>query len=614
MRVGAHYLGRGKGEFIVWAPFLKKVDVKIVSPEVRVHPMEKDDRGYWRAHVEGISSQTRYLYQLDEQKDRPDPASHFQPEGVHKPSQVVDHQAFDWEDNCWRGVELSRMFIYELHVGTFTPEGTFEAVIARLDELKDFGLNTIEIMPVAQFPGERNWGYDGVYPFAVQNSYGGPEGLKRLVNESHKRGMAVILDVVYNHFGPEGNYTRDFAPYFSTKYRTPWGDAINYDDACNDEVRNFFIENALHWFSHYHLDALRLDAIHAIFDMSARPFLMDLAREVEGLSKQAGRKFYLIAENDLNDPKVIRPRELGGYGLDAYWCDDFHHALHTLLTGERSGYYLDFGGMEHLVKSLREGFIYSGQYSLYRSKSHGNSSLDRGADQMVVFIQNHDQVGNRMLGDRLSRLADFESLKLAAGVILLSPFIPLLFMGEEYGETAPFLYFISHSDPGLIEAVRKGRKEEFKEFTWKEEPPDPQDMRTFQNSKLQWEARKQGKQEILLNFYQDLITLRKETPALSNLDKKSLDVIGFEEDLVLFMKRWDNDSHLLCIFNFNRKDRKLAASPYRGEWRKVLDSSDEAWLGTGALLPERLVSGQELVIRGRSLAIYIKEGDVSDAL
>ncbi|MEW6378150.1 MAG: malto-oligosyltrehalose trehalohydrolase [bacterium] len=607
MRVGAHYLGKGKSEFAVWAPFRKSVAVNIVSPEARIIPMDRDLRGYWKALVEGVPPGARYLFRLDDQMDRPDPASHFQPEGVHKASLLVDHQAFEWEDTCWRGIELSKMITYELHVGTFTREGTFEAIIPRLDEIRDIGLNTIEIMPVAQFPGERNWGYDGVYPYAVQNSYGGPHGLKKLVNESHRRGIAVILDVVYNHFGPEGNYVRDYGPYFSSRYRTPWGDAINFDDTYNTEVRNFFIENALHWFLNYHIDALRLDAIHAIFDMSARPFLLELAEKVEELSKQAGRKFRLIAENDLNDPKVIRPRELGGYGLDAHWCDDFHHALHTLLTGENSGYYLDFGRMEHLVTSLREGFVYSGQYSRYRHKNHGSSSLDRGADQMVVFAQNHDQVGNRMLGERLSTLVDFESMKLAAGVLLLSPYLPLLFMGEEYGETAPFLYFISHSDPALVEAVRKGRREEFGEFTWLEEPPDPQDPRTFVNSKIHWEGRKNGKQGILLNFYQDLITLRREVAAFSNLDKRSMDAFGLEEDLILFMRRWKDESHILGIFNFNLSDRKLLAFPYREEWKKILDSSDEIWLGPGALLPEKIVSGQETMIRRRSLAIYARE-------
>lgn len=612
MRVGAHYLGEGKCEFTVWATFPKKVAVKIVSsgPQERIIPLSRDAKGYWKTLAEGVFPGTLYLYQLDGQQELPDPASQFQPDGVHQHSAVVDHSAFNWTDSCWRGVELSRMIIYELHVGTFTQDGTFEAVIPRLDDLKDIGINTIEIMPVSQFPGERNWGYDGVYPFAVQNSYGGPEGLKKLVNESHNREMSVILDVVYNHFGPEGNYLRAFGPYFSTKYRTSWGDAINFDEARNDEVMDFFSENALSWFRDYHLDALRLDAVHAIFDMSVNPFPQELARRVHEFSREVGGNFYLIAEDDLNDPKVIKPRDLGGYGLDGYWCEDFHHALHTLLTGESTGYYLDFGGIEQLAKSLREGFIYSGQYSRYRSKTHGNPSLDRGVGQLVVFSQNHDQVGNRMLGERLSSLVDFESLKLAAGAVLLSPFVPLLFMGEEYGETAPFLYFISHSDPALIEAVRKGRKEEFKEFSWVKEPPDPYDLQTFLNSKIRWKTRKEGKQGTLLNFYQKLIKIRKRIPALANLDKRCLDVCGFEDDLIVFMKRRADYSdpvgsnRILCIFSFNQADKTLSATPYRGPWKKILDSSDEVWQGPGALLPDAINPGQEITIRGHSLAIY----------
>src|SRR4030066_1209493 len=320
------------------------------------------------------------------------------------------------------------MIMYEIHVGTFTPEGTFDAVILRLDELSVLGINTIELMPVAQFPGERNWGYDGTYPFAVQNSYGGPEGLKILINECHKKGMAVILDVVYNHFGPEGNYLWDYGPYFTDRYKTPWGQAINYDDLYSNEVRNFFIENALHWFKNYHFDALRLDAIHGIFDFSAKAFLQELAEKVEEFSSSEGKKYYLIAESDLNDSRVIRPGNMGGYGIDAQWCDDFHHAVHTLLVHENKGYYVDFGETEHLVKSFREGFVYSGQYSEYRKRNHGNSSRDCPAEQFIVFTQNHDQVGNRMFGERLSNLVSFESLKLAAGAVLLSPYIPLLFM------------------------------------------------------------------------------------------------------------------------------------------------------------------------------------------
>jgi maltooligosyltrehalose trehalohydrolase len=605
--IGANYFTNGKCEFSVWAPFLKKVELKMVLPEQKTVLMEKDDKGYWTAALDDTYPEIRYVYRLEGERERPDPASHFQPQGVHGPSQVIDHNLFNWEDGNWRGIPISEMIMYELHVGTFTQEGTFDSVISRLDELRDFGVNAIEIMPVAQFPGDRNWGYDGVYPFAVQNSYGGPDRLKRLVNECHKKGIAVILDVVYNHLGPEGNYLWDYGPYFTDKYRTPWGQAINFDDVYSNEVRNFFIENTLHWFSNYHIDALRLDAIHGIADMSAKPFLQELAERVEEFSLKKGRRFYLIAESDLNDAKVIRPRELGGYGIDAQWCDDLHHSIHTIITDEREGYYVDFGKIEHLIKSMREGFVYSGQYSRYRKRNHGNSSKDRRDEQFIVFSQNHDQIGNRALGERLSNLVSFESLKIIAGIIILSPYVPLLFMGEEYGENAPFLYFISHSDPILVEAVRDGRKEEFKAFNWKGELPDPQSIDTFLKSKIKWKKRETGNHKILLDFYRHLIKLRKETPAFSNLDKDSLEVSVSEIDRVIFMRRWKDDSHVFSAFNFNRSDVKQGIY-LEGRWRKTLDSSDSIWSGSGTLLPELIIGSEELVIRGESFVIYSKEG------
>ncbi|OGW47151.1 MAG: malto-oligosyltrehalose trehalohydrolase [Nitrospirae bacterium RBG_13_41_22] len=610
MKIGYQYLGNGRREFIVWAPLLNNVDLKIVSPERLTFPMKKDEKGYWRIVVEEVFPGALYLYGLDEKRDRPDPASHFQPEGVHGPSKIIDHSSFKWEDREWKGIPLSEMIMYELHVGTFTHEGTFKAVIKRIDDLLDVGINAIEIMPVAQFPGERNWGYDGTYPFAVQNSYGGPEGLKLLVNECHKKGLAVILDVVYNHFGPEGNYLWDYGPYFTDRYKTPWGQAINYDDLYSNEVRNFFIENALHWFKNYHIDALRLDAIHGIFDFSAKAFLQELAEKVEEFSSSEGKKYYLIAESDLNDSRVIRSRNIGGYGIDAQWCDDFHHGVHTLLTGENRGYYIDFGRIEHLAKSVREGFVYSGQYSEYRKRNYGNSSENIPASQLIVFSQNHDQVGNRTLGDRLSTLVSFEASKLAAGAVLLSPYIPLLFMGEEYGEDNPFLYFVSHSDQNLIEAVRKGRKEEFKTFKWNCEPPDPQSIETFLRSKIAWDKRYQGKHKVLCDFYNELIQLRRTIPALSNLDKECLDIFGLEDKRVLLMRRWKDESNVFIIFNFDNADVRLTAPLIEGIWRKHLDSSEDMWNGPGTIIQEIISQGSELTVRGLSFVLYIKSGEI----
>jgi maltooligosyltrehalose trehalohydrolase len=608
--IGASYDGRSREcSFCVWAPFRDKVEVKIFSPADRTVPMDRDDRGYWRAVVDHILPRAYYVYRLDGERERPDPASRFQPDGVHGPSEVVDHAAFPWTDRGWSGLPLSSMIMYELHTGTFTPEGTFEAIIPRLGDLKDLGVNAIELMPVAQFPGDRNWGYDGVYPFAVQNSYGGPVGLKRFVNACHGRGLAVILDVVYNHLGPEGNYLRDFGPYFTDRYRTPWGQAVNFDGPYSDEVRNYFIANALHWITEYHIDALRIDAIHGIFDFSAGHFLRELGEAVHLHAQSVRRDVYVIPESDLNDVRVISPVEVGGYGLDAQWNDDFHHALHTLLTGERTGYYEDFGKIEHLEKALREGFIYSGEYSLFRKRRHGSSSKDRPGHQFVVFSQNHDQVGNRMRGERLTSLASFEALKLAAGAVLLAPNIPLLFMGEEYGEEAPFLYFVSHGDKALIEAVRKGRSDEFKHCAWDGEPPDPQDERTFLASKINWEERGQGGHAVLLNFYRALIKLRRETPALSELDRDRLAVSAVADSRVITFRQWNGlgTSHVYGIFNFETNDVNIAMSAPEGRWRKVVDSADRAWNGPGTMIPAVVHSGDGVTMRGQSTALFFCE-------
>jgi len=604
VRVGAFFSADRTSTFTVWAPFRKNVELKIVEPESRIVPMEQDEKGYWHTEVHGLSAETRYVYRLDGERERPDPASHFQPSGVHEPSQVVNHSLFNWTDKTWRLFPLEEMIIYELHVGTFTPQGTFGAILPRLQEFNDLGINTIELMPVAQFPGTRNWGYDGVSLYAVQDSYGGPDGLKKLVNACHEQGIAVILDVVYNHLGPEGNYLRDYGPYFTDKYKTPWGMAINFDDAYSNEVRNFYIENALHWIKHYHIDGFRLDAVHGISDLSAKPFLQELAESVYEFSTGEKRRVYLIAESDLNDTRIIRPRELGGYGLDAQWCDDFHHCIHTLLTGEQDGYYCDFGSMADLVKSMREGFVYSGIYSVFRKRNHGNSSRDMPAYQFIVFSQNHDQTGNRAFGERLSQLVSFEALKLAAGVVLFSPYIPLIFMGEEYGEETQFLYFVSHSDPALVEAVRKGRREEFQTFTWKKEPPDPQDEDTFRTSKLQWEKRENGKHQILLNFYQYLIGLRKKLPSLGSCNKENLEVYAFEEEKVLCMQRWKKQDRVFCIFNFNTTDVKLRLAFPEGTWEKIVDSSDVNWTGPGSFLPSEIDRGSDMNFRGHSFAVF----------
>jgi maltooligosyltrehalose trehalohydrolase len=603
LQLGAKYQGEGTCEFSLWAPYHSELFLRVISPQELLIPMKKMANGYWSVKVRGVNPGTQYYFQPNSSQPRPDPASHFQPQGVHGPSQVVDHHKFSWKDNNWRGVPLKEMLIYEIHVGTFTPEGNFAAVISRLLQLKELGINAIEIMPVAQFPGERNWGYDGAYPFSVQNSYGGPDALKELVNKAHQCGIAVILDVVYNHLGPEGNYLAEFAPYFTDKYKTPWGNAINFDDKDNQGTRNYFVQNALHWFENYHVDALRLDAIHGIFDQSPKHILRELAEEAAKYSIAKGRKFYLTAESDLNQEIVVRDQKKGGYGIDAQWNDDFHHAVHALLTKENSGYYADFGTLEQLMKSFLEGFIYSGQYSTYRQKNHGTSSKDIPAERFVAFIQNHDQVGNRMFGERLSTLIPFEALKLAAGVMFISPYIPLLFMGEEFAEETPFLYFISHSDPALAEAVRKGRSQEFAAFGWQKELPNPQAEKTFLDSKIKWEERGQGRHKCMFEFYKKLISLRNQIPALAHLSKKDLKIKCVAENILL-LERWHLRSKIIGVMNFDPGQSSVELKEIKGKAAKLLDSSAREFGGPGEVAPNAFRGSVELKLNAHNFLIY----------
>jgi len=606
--IGANYLGDDKTGFLVWAPFRKRVEVRVITPFKQTMPLEKDERGYFSTIAEGMPAGSRYFYCLDEKSEYPDPASRFQPQGVHGPSQVTD-LAFPWEDSHWPRLPLQEYIIYEIHTGTFTPEGTFDAIIDHLDELKEMGITAIELMPVAQFPGNRNWGYDGVYPFAVQDSYGGPSGLKRLVNACHRMGLAVILDVVYNHLGPEGNHLAEFGPYFTDRYHTPWGAALNFDGAYSDEVRRFFIENALYWITEFHIDALRLDALHAILDISSYTFLEELAVSVHKQAEKLNRRIYLIGESAANSARLIRPRKLGGYGLDAQWNDDFHHALHVLLTGEKTGYYQDFGELSQLVKAFKEGFIYSGGYSPFRKHRHGTSSKDIPAERFVVFAQNHDQVGNRALGERLSQNVTFGALKLAAGMVLLSPFVPLIFMGEEYGETAPFPYFVSHSVPALIEVVRKGRRDEFAAFGWRGEIPDPQDEAPFLSARLNHGLREEGWHKVLYDFYRELIHLRKDNAALACLSKDNMEVRGDEADRILVIRHWQKGGEVAIIYNLNDKEMTTAFSLPEGRWRKLLDSADKKWRGNGSTVPGQIGSNGKtaLTLEPKSFVLLEKE-------
>ena len=575
--LGAHYEGEQQCSFAVWAPNCESLELHVVAPSERVLPLRKGDNGYFTGLVEGVGPGSRYFYRLDGNTERPDPASRLQPQGVHGPSEIVA-ATFSWEDAHWFGTPLRDYIIYELHVGTFTEEGTFDAIIPELEKLKELGVTAIELMPVGQFPGNRNWGYDGVFPFAVQDSYGGPEALKRLVNAAHLQGLAVVLDVVYNHLGPEGNHLRDFAPYFTERYQTPWGAALNFDGEHSAEVRRFFFENARQWQSEFHIDALRLDAVHTIRDFSAIPFLQELARQTRRQAEVLNRRCYLIAESDLNDPRLISPEVVGGYGLDAQWTDDFHHCLHVLLTGERDGYYADYGGVEQLAKLFEQAYAYTGQYSRFRKRPHGSPARLNTPGQFVVFSQNHDQVGNRLQGDRLSRLADPDVLKLAAGAVLLSPFIPLLFMGEEYGEPAPFQYVISHTDPELVEAVRRGRREEFSGFDWRGEVPDPQSEETFRRCVLRREACcVEPSHRALYEFYRELVRVRKAAPEISLAQKEEVQAQGFAVEQALLVLFGQPAPSLLLVLGFAGTPHGLDFQIPEGTWKKLLDSSDPRW-------------------------------------
>jgi len=501
-------------EFRVWAPRASRAEVVLGE---RLMPMRRAAGGWWACLVDEAGPGSDYAFSLDGGPPRPDPRSAFQPRGVHGPSRVVDHAAFGWCDGGWRGVPLPGSVLYECHVGTFSAEGTFDGAIEHLGHLASLGVDAIELLPVAEFPGRRGWGYDGADLFAPHHGYGGPEGLKRLVGAAHAHGLGVVMDVVYNHLGPAGNYLPEFGPYFSSRHRTTWGDAVNFDGPGSDEVRRFVIDNALSWLRDYHCDGLRLDAVHAIVDESATHILEALAAEVDALAAHVRRPLFLIAESDLNDPRFVRGREAGGYGLDASWADEWHHALHATLTGEASGYYQDFGPLTLLAKALRQAWVYDGTYSPHRRRVHGRPVTGLAGGQFVVCAQNHDQIGNRAAGERTSALLSQGRLRVAAALLLTSPFVPMLFQGEEWGAATPFQYFTDHEDPELGRAVSEGRRDEFSAFGWDpDDVPDPQHPATFERSRLDWAEPGKDHHAGLLAWHRRLIALRRHLPALTD--------------------------------------------------------------------------------------------------
>ena len=558
-------------ELRVWAPFARNLDLLVGHERT---PMTSGEDGWFHAPAPSAD----YSFSIDGGAPRPDPRSPWQPHGVHGPSRVVDHSSFPWTDASWPGAALQEAIVYELHVGTFSREGTFEGAIARLDHLASLGITAVELMPVNEFPGRHGWGYDGVDLFAPHHAYGGPAGLKRLVDACHARGLAVVIDVVYNHLGPAGNYLREFGPYFTDRYSTPWGDAVNFDDSGSTEVRTFFIDNALAWFENYHVDGLRLDAIHAIYDMSATHFLEELATRVDQLEGRLGRPLWLIAESDLNDPKVVRTRDEHGFGIDAQWSDDLHHSLHGLLTGERDGYYADFGRVADVAKALRDAFVYDGRISSFRGRRHGRPTDDLPGHRFLGYLQTHDQVGNRALGERAGALMSADLLKVGAALVMTSPFVPMLFQGEEWAAATPFQYFTDHEDPELGRAVSEGRRREFQAFGWApEEVPDPQDPDTFLRSKLDWSELDEQPHADMLDWYRQLIRLRRETPALSDGRRDLVRTEFDEQEMLLTVSR----GPVTIVCNFAPLARDLAVD-LRGS-RLLLSSAKEPEVISGGI-------------------------------
>lgn len=570
----------------VWAPASPAVSlVTTDAGGCETIAMRSEGGGYFVHREPRVAEGLRYKYRLSDAGDYPDPASRWQPEGVHGDSSVFFPDTYGWSDETWKGIARRELVIYELHVGVFTPQGTLDAIVPRLPQLMSLGVTALELMPVAQFAGDRNWGYDAVYPYAVQNSYGGPRALQRLVDAAHKQGMGVILDVIYNHFGPEGNYLSRYGPYFTDRYRTPWGTAVNFDGPQSDAVRRFVVDNARMWVRDFHVDGLRLDAVHAIYDFGARHILAEIKAAVQREAGSAGRIVHVIAESNQNDVRLIRSPARGGFGLDGVWNDDFHHSVHSLLSGERDGYYQDFGEAAHLAKSFNRVFVYDGCYSPFRRRRHGSRVGATDRTRFVVCVQNHDQVGNRARGDRPSESAAPPAQRLACGLLLLSPFVPLLFMGEEYGETSPFAFFCSFGDPQLIEAVRRGRREEFAalKFKWGGDIPDPQDPRTFAACKLKWAWPQGSPQSQRRLLYEDLLKARRDWPVLGDRQNTNARVVNSSEanraDIMLI--RRGGEEGLLIAANLTAD--KSATDVLQLAGKKAILSTEDMRYGGGRL-------------------------------
>jgi maltooligosyltrehalose trehalohydrolase len=542
-------------QFEIWAPRVKKIAVQVNGGSL---PMcGPDGEGWWRLCVEDAGPGTDYGFTVsDEAAVYPDPRSLHQPHGVHGLSRVYDQGAFIWTDAGFQPAPLSSAVVYELHVGTFTSGATLDAAVDKLVYLKDLGITHVELMPVAAFAGNHGWGYDGVALFAVHQPYGGPDALKRFVDAAHEAGLAVLLDVVYNHFGPSGNYTGKFGPYIVDTHHTPWGGAVNLEGRWAHQVRRFFVDNALMWMRDFHIDGLRLDAVHAFVDRSAIHFLEQLSIETKRLEATLGRGKVLVAESDSNDLRIVTAREAGGFGIDAQWSDDFHHALFALLyPGQAEGYYADFGSLRQFAKAIEHTFVYDGIFSRYRKRVHGRAPRNLSQHKFLGYIQNHDQIGNRAIGERLHESVGFGRAKIAAALVLLSPFVPMIFQGEEWAASSPFQYFADHEDPKLARAVSEGRRKEFEAFGWAPDSiPDPEKPETWLRSKLKWGEAGEGKHAEMLAWYRELIRLRRSTPSLNCGEPGNAQVTFDEPEQWLTLKRGE----VLLHCNLGTQDHAFA--------------------------------------------------------
>jgi maltooligosyltrehalose trehalohydrolase len=596
----------GSTTFRVWAPLIPHLGLHLLGERERTVGLEAERGGYHQVVVNDAVPGTTYRFVLPDGKQTSDPASRSQPSGVGGPSEVFDAGDFSWNDAAFRPPASREYIIYEMHIGTFTAAGTLDAAAGALEHLVDLGVTAVELMPLAQFPGKRNWGYDAVFPFAVQNSYGGPRALQRFVDTAHRHGLAVVLDVVYNHLGPEGNILDLYGPYFTDRYRTPWGQAVNVDGPGSDDVRSYFVSNAIWWFDSFHVDALRLDAVHGIVDTSAKPFLLELSQATKALGSRLGRPLVLIAESADNNPLLVSEPDCGGSGIDSQWNDDFHHALHTVLTGESNGYYEDYGRKDELCTAISDGFVFQGEFSQFRRRRHGAPSGHLDPERFVVFVQNHDQVGNRPRGNRLSSMLDVDQLRLAAAVLFLSPYVPLLFMGEEYAETAPFPYFVDHSDERLLEMVRKGREAEMRNLGFAEEGLDPADPNTFELAHIDLDQRSRPDHAPVWAAYRGLLKLRRSLPALEPGTRD-----GCRADLtdagLIAMKRSGRDpsSEVVVFCNLNDTARQATMPAGALTWRKIADGASPELGGSGVgSLPETLQPGDLLSVAAWGFCAY----------